>query len=195
MNWFLELDAMARVSLIVGAVSTVCLIVQVVLSLIGADTDGDLDVDIGDADGFADLQFFSVRTVLSFFCTFGWIGFTVMQTTGKAYIAAPVAVAAGAAVMLLVAFLLRAIGRLQSDGTRRTENAVGLTGTVYLTVPAARSGKGKVNLILQGSFAELDAVTDGDRELSYGAEVKVIGVLGDETLVVAGALADDGSEQ
>ena len=55
---------------------------------------------------------------------------------------------------------------------------------MYLTVPASRSGEGKVNVLLQGSYVEREAVTDEDTPLPTGAEVIVVGVSGQTTLVV-----------
>ena len=86
--------------------------------------------------------------------------------------------------MLLIAFLIRAAMRLQSDGTIDIRNALGQSGTVYLTVPANRSGRGKVNVTVQGTYSEFDAVTDSDTPLSTGCEVIVIGISSKDTLII-----------
>ena len=54
-----------------------------------------------------------------------------------------------------------------------------------MTVPAARAGKGKVNLLLADSYVEREAVTDETEPMPYGTEVIVVGIVGGNTLLVA----------
>ena len=74
--------------------------------------------------------------------------------------------------------------RLQYNGTLDVRNAVGLSGTVYLTIPPARSETGKVTLLLQERLTQIDAVTDCETPIKTGAEVVVVGVSGKTTLIV-----------
>ena len=53
-------------------------------------------------------------------------------------------------------------------------NAVGKTGEVYLTIPPSLSGTGKINVDLQGTLTELDAMTENDTPIKTGAKVKVV---------------------
>ena len=141
---------------------------------------------VGDHDptGSYGLRIFTFRTVISFFAVFGWVG-VVLDAAGLDHIISlSVAFVAGFAVMLLIAFLIRAAMRLQSDGTIDIRNALGQSGTVYLTVPANRSGRGKVNVTVQGTYSEFDAVTDSDTPLSTGCEVIVIGISSKDTLII-----------
>jgi membrane-bound ClpP family serine protease len=55
------------------------------------------------------------------------------------------------------------------------------TASVYLTIPASKSGKGKIQISVRGSMHELDAMTEGDK-IETGAPVKVVRVEG-STLV------------
>jgi hypothetical protein len=86
--------------------------------------------------------------------------------------------------MLLVAWAMRGLARLQASGTVNVRNAVGASGTVYLRIPGARSGRGKVTVEVQGRSMELPAVTDGDT-LETGTSVTVESVEGDDLLKVA----------
>ena len=61
---------------------------------------------------------------------------------------------------------------------------MGVSGTVYMRIPPSRSGKGKVNAIVQGKLCERDAVTDEETMINYGEEITVIGISGEETLIV-----------
>ena len=85
--------------------------------------------------------------------------------------------------MVLIAWLMRSMLKLQSSGNLEPKNAVGKAGVVYITIPGERSGSGKVNLLVQERFAEMDAVTDGE-PIPTGREVIVVGVTTLGTLIV-----------
>lgn len=95
-----------------------------------------------------------------------------------------VAIASGMAAVFGVHWLMKQIGRLSEDGTVRVERAIGHTATVYLLIPAARTGQGKVQIKLQNRLMDFAAVTSFDRPLKSGAIVKVVAVSG-STLEVA----------
>jgi hypothetical protein len=119
----------------------------------------------------------SFRTVVAAVALFG--------VSGKAALAAGVspvptlvlAVVSGIAAMYAVHGLMRGLKSLDTDRTVRIERAIGQPGTVYLSIPAHRSGSGKILLTLQKRLDELEAVTAGEC-LADGAKVRVIGVVG-----------------
>ena len=86
--------------------------------------------------------------------------------------------------MYLYALLMRAIYKLQNDGTLVKKNAVGKNGTVYLAIPPMRTGSGKVNVIVQGQYVELEAVTDENQRIPTGAPIDVVGITDEELLIV-----------
>jgi hypothetical protein len=73
----------------------------------------------------------------------------------------------------------------QTDGTISLTNAVGKSASVYMRVPSGRTNRGKVNITVQGSFIEADAVTDETADLIPGQMVTVIGMANPNTLLVA----------
>jgi len=91
---------------------------------------------------------------------------------------------AGTAALLLVAWTFRFAIRMQSSGNVDFKNAIGQTGTVYITVPAALSGRGKVTLTLQERFLELPAMTAAHKPLRPGQLVTVTDLVDDNTLLV-----------
>lgn len=216
MLWWETLSLASRVFMCVAVPTTVLLLIQTVLMLIGMDgdfhdgtdvghgdfvggPDADGTFDIGDAHdgvfesdvsvaadaaGFEALRIFTVRGIIAFFVVFGWVGYAMDRAAISLFITIPVAFAAGAAMMLVLALLLRAVMKLRSGGNIDNRNAVGTAGTVYLAVPPKRSGIGKVNVLLQGSYVERDAVTDETESIPTGAEVLIIGLSGQTTLVV-----------
>ena len=198
-QWFHELGLFGQICLCFATPATILLLVEIVLSIIGL-SDGGMDLPDGaddalpdlpdEGDGFssADLGGFhilTVRTVVSFFVAFGWMGVSLSSTALAPWAVMLISVSFGLLVMFLVALLMLGVYRLQSDGTADNRNALGSAGTVYLQIPPERSGRGKVNVMLQGAYVERDAVTDEDTPLPYGTEIVVVGVSGENTLVVA----------
>jgi len=187
---------------ILGGTILVC---QFVMTLVGLgdhhDIGGDHDIahDIGhdgaghehahegahahDSSWFVGiLTFRTIVAALTFFGLAGKFG-TASNFEPPATLA--MAAAAGVAAMFLVAWMMRALHRLRAEGTVRIDRAVGATGTVYLTVPANKSGAGKVTLTLQERTMEYEAVTSEQNELPTGTKVVAVAVLGPGTIEVA----------
>ncbi len=201
----------AQIFACVAVPSTLVLLVQTILLLLGIGNDSDgaadspaddvsnvgddlpgADTDLGegqvdspdDFDGFGDLRIFTIRGIIAFLVVFGWVGVLMDSSGAPLFATVPVAAVCGFAMMLALAFLFRAVLRLRSDGNTDNRNAIGTAGKVQLTVPPARRGEGKVHLMLQGAYVERDAVTDEEEPIPTGSEVVVIGVSGQTTLVV-----------
>ena len=145
----------------------------------GENADGD-HVPSG-AEG---LRLFSVRGIIAFAVVFGWMGAALDSAGLMPALTVIISAACGFAMMVLIALLFKAAMRLQSDGTLDIRNALGVSGTVYLTVPAKRAGAGKVTVTVQGTYCEYSAVTDSEQPIETGREVTVTGISGQSTLVV-----------
>lgn len=195
-EWWIALTALEKVFICVAIPSTLLLLIQVILTLIGmggeidtdADTDFDGDIDGDDLDNASDFgggfSLFSFRGVVAFFAVAGWMGYTLLKSDVPAVISVIIAVLSGFIMMAVIAILFYYLGKLQTSGTIDVRNAIGKSGTVYLTVPAKREGFGKVNVIFQGRYNEYEAVTDEEEPLKFGTEIVVIGISGLDTLVV-----------
>lgn len=142
-------------------------------------THGDHDVS-----GLEGLRILSVRGVIAFFVVFGWMGVVLEGANVLLPINLLVSFLCGILTMVLIALLMRWVLRLQSSGTVDLRNALGCGGRVYLTVPAKRSGQGKVNVTVQGQYREFDCVCDADEPIPTGSEVTVIGISSGDTLIV-----------
>ena len=64
------------------------------------------------------------------------------------------------------------------------ENAIGITGSVYLSIPPARSGLGKIHVQVQSRLVEYQAVTSHGEPLPTGARVLVVDVVDSDTVDV-----------
>src|SRR5690606_35093541 len=98
-------------------------------------------------------------------------------------------VLSGAVVVAIMIFLLRAMARLKQSGTMDISTAINKTATVYLFIPAARGGTGKVHVQIQGAMRELPAITDEKQDISTGSLVTIAGVVNESILLVHSANA------
>lgn len=195
--WWDSLSLVSQIFACVAIPATVVLLVQTVLMLVGIGLEADGgDISVGesidadgpefdvDLDGMDALRIFSIRGIIAFLVVFGWVGFVMDRAGVMLLITVPVAAVCGFLMMLVLALLMRTVMRLRNDGNLDTRNALGVSGRVYLTVPPARTGEGKVNVLLQGTYVERDAVTDEGEPIPTGCEIVVIGLSGQTTLVV-----------
>ena len=168
------------------------LLLQMVLGFLGlGDGDGDADGHDGGHDGghlgkeglAGGLNLLSIRAMSAGVTFFGVGGLAGMRTGFGLFAAFPFALIAGAVAAIAVAAAMRAMMRLEDDGTLQIQGAVGTSATVYLTVPGERSGVGKIHLTLQNRTVELQAVTS-QRTLPTGSLVLVIDVVGPDTVDV-----------
>ena len=207
-EWFQSLNPAGQVFACVAIPTTVVLLIQTILMLIGADSDADgfadeipvdslpdADVpdgifgpnevgDVVDNAGFDGLRIFTFRGIIAFLVTFGWVGVLMDHMGCDLWLTILVATLCGSVIMILMSILIRAVMRLRNDGNIDNRNAIGVSGKVHLFIPAQRRGEGKVHLMLQGSYVERDAVTDDEEAIPTGSEVVVIGLSGQTTLVV-----------
>ncbi len=68
------------------------------------------------------------------------------------------------------------------------ENAIGQTGEVYLRIPPNREGHGKLQVEIQGTLREMDAITDDEKELPTGSIAQVLEIVNNQILLVTQVL-------
>ena len=200
-EWWNSLDLALQIFYCIAIPATLVLLIQTFLMFIGigdgdADFDApdvdfnsdgipdDIDMDIDDVTGFESLHIFTITGIIAFFVIFGWVGVVMESANINLIISLVVAMICGFAMMVLIAYLFKMVMRLKSDGNTDNRNALGSAGKVYLTIPPARSGEGKINIMLQGTYVERNAVTDEDESIPTGCEIIVVGTSGQTSLVV-----------
>ncbi len=153
---------------------------------------GDVSADV-DASSLPDsdlthagsgIHLFTLQGLVAFFAVFGWSGLIMLEGNVQPVGAVALAIVFGFGAMVALAFLLRAMLKLQQAGNMDIKNAIGRSGTVYLTIPAKREQKGKVTIFIQDRVTELDAVTNNAEPIHTGVEVTVIGISNGNTLIV-----------
>ena len=190
-GWWSQLTSPEQIFWGISIVFSVLFLIQFVLSLVGLDFDTDTDFEIGvdtDTDsGFqldSDFTILSVRSIIAFFTFFGWTGVLVLNAGGGTWKAIGFASLSGLIAMFIVGYMMYVFSKLGESGTFNTQEAIYNTGEVYLSIPAAKNGYGKVHLKVRGSLKEMDAITEGNQPLPNGLSVRIIDVLDDNLLVV-----------
>lgn len=130
------------------------------------------------------LKLLTLRGAIAFLSIGGWMGIAAVSWGMPVPAVFILAFGAGFLALYFVAWTLRAALRLQQSGNVVPENAIGREGAVYLPIPAAKAGKGKVSVIVQERLCEFDAVTDAQRILKTGESIIVTGVKTEGELIV-----------
>ena len=95
-----------------------------------------------------------------------------------------VSVLVGIGLVAIVMLLFKWLSSMQASGNIDVrKSAAGCQGKVYLTIPGERAGAGKVQITIDNSVREYDAVTDSGT-LATGTSIKVLEVIDNHTLVV-----------
>ena len=177
MGAFIEsLNFFETVCFVIAAASTAIIIVQTILEFVGADVDGDFDTQ-----GF---HLITTRGVVAFFMVGGWVGLAASRAGISELLSVIFAIVCGGAALFAIAKLMQVMMKLHSDGSLNVNNALGQTGTVYIRIPGAEKGVGKVNVTVQERLCEFDAVTEGEDTIKTGELICVTAVRPNNLLVV-----------
>lgn len=185
--WWASLDIYMQILWIITLTASLIFVIQTILTFIGMDSDGGLDVPDGgmsaDTDaGTFPFQLFTFRNFINFFLGFGW---TAITLAGNAHpvLVVIVSILVGVSLVAAVMYIFYLMSRMEQSGNIETSSAVGCRGSVYLTIPGERQGEGKVQINIQGAVREFDAMTNGDT-LPNGCPIEVTQVLNENMLLV-----------
>ena len=195
-EWWSALSMTLRVLYCIAVPSTLLLLLQMLLTIVGGGHDGgvdisdtsgidmpdtmdfdiDADTDVPDTiDGgnpadFGNLRLLTLQTLVTFLAVFGWVSIICISSGMPNLGGIAIGTACGLAMMF-------------ENGVLNLKNAIGETATVYLTIPPKNAGSGKITMRLQGRFGEFDAVNAGQTALPTGAQVIVTDVENDMLVV------------
>lgn len=185
-EWWGAMSQFEQVYWIIAMVSGVFFLIVLVGTIAGAGADTDMDnVDVDvEADGGIGFQFLTFKNLVGFFTVFAWSGLACIHAGMTMTITLVVSLVCGLAMMFIMAWLFMFMARQAESGTLQIKNAVGSVGEVYLTIGKQRSSMGKIQIKVQGSLRELEAITDEEVDLTQGNMVKVLEVISGELLLV-----------
>lgn len=144
---------------------------MVLVSLFTGGGDGDVDVTDGDGGSF------SVRALVGFLLGFGWGGYMSVQSGVSVWGAVLIGLVLGVVMFFVVAGIIRFIYSLKSDGSHdfSRNTMVGMTGTVYVSIPPAGETGGQVQVSREGSqLITMPAVQEGDTVLPAQTAIEVV---------------------
>src|SRR5690606_4885127 len=165
MEFFTGLEPLLKAFWVIAYPSSTIFLIQAIMTFAGMDaTDGisaDFDSDLDHAD--APFQLFTLRNLINFLLGFSWTGISFYNIIDSTALLLFVSFIVGGIFVVAFFFIITQIQRLAENNSFRIENALNQIGTVYLTIPERKTGKGKVQVSIKGSFHELDAVTENEK--------------------------------
>ncbi len=182
-SWWDTLNVELRIFYGIGILSLFSLALQVVMALFSG-LGHDHEMTGHDADHSSGLGLFSIRGITAFFLGFGWTGVIALKAGWGLLGAIAAGIFVGFGLMVAIFFLLRTLLGLQSSGTLNYQNAVGLIGTAYTTIPADQKAGGQVEVLFQGRLTMAEALYRGQQPITPGTKVKIIDKMGHATLMV-----------
>jgi hypothetical protein len=184
MEFFQDMEPLLRSLWYMALPVSLVFIIQSAMTFMGADaTDGtSADFD-GNLDGDAPFQLFSFRNLVNFMLGFSWAGISFYGLIPNKVLLIAVALLIGIVFVAAFFLMMRQLHRLAEDNSFRIANTLHKTGSVYLSIPAHKSGKGKVQLSVNGAMHELDALTEQER-IETGAMVRVVRTEGTNLVIV-----------
>lgn len=190
-NVYQTLDSTMQFYWAVAVIASLVFAVQMALTFMGiGDADADFEFST-DADAMAGdtldtggaLQLFSVRNIINFLLGIGWGGVCWSSVTENHVLLAIASVITGCVFVVVFMYILRQMRRLETNGAFQIKSCVGQVCDVYLRIPGAREGQGKVQVSFGGSVQEIAAVTDGET-LPSGSKVRIVALVDDHTVAV-----------
>lgn len=189
-EWWNTLSLVMKILWGVTLASSLVFIIQSIMTFIGADADLDFDTDTSgtDLDSGAEpgtgIGLLTFRNLVNFCLGFGWTAVLLNEQIASIPLLLTIAMLVGIGLVALIMLMFKWISGMQQSGNIDVKKqAVGCTGRVYLTIPANREGEGKVQININNSVREYEAVTDGGK-LPTGVQIKVVEVISESTLLV-----------
>jgi hypothetical protein len=190
-NWWMAIPVFEKFFWFLAIPFTVLTVLQLIMTFIGmgdSDVDVDVDADIS-ADGhdhhFGDsLKFFTVKNFIIFLTAFGWMGIACTRSGFPNWLTLFLALLSGIITIVVVAWVFYMLYKLGESGTFTLRDAIGHNGTVYLTIPSQKKGKGQIQLSVKGALREVDAVTYEEDDLKTGTNITVVELYDPNTVTV-----------
>ena len=188
-EWWTSLDLFMKILWCIAIASSLIFIIETVLTFIGADVEMDMDTDFDIADGGFEgdpsMNLYTFRNLVNFLLGMSWTAILLNEQMKSKALLMLIAFAVGAAIVFAVMMMFKGLSKMQQSGNINVfESAVGCSGKVYLTIPGERKGSGKVQININNSVREYDALTDSEDDLKTGTSIKVTEVLDASTLLV-----------
>ena len=186
-EWWTSLDLFMKILWCIAIASSLIFIVETILTFIGADVEMDTDIDVADGgfEGDPSMNLYTFRNLVNFLLGMSWTAIILNDQIVSKALLMLIAFAVGTLLVAAVMYMFKWLSKMQQSGNINIfQSAAGCNGKVYLTIPAERKGTGKVQISINESIREYDALTDSETELKTGTAIKVVEVIDSSTLLV-----------
>ena len=191
-TWWAGLSLIMKILWGVTLAASLAFIIQSIMTFVGADADSNFDVDVDTSMDGADLSnieggsnLYTFRNFVNFILGFGWSAILLQDSISSVPVLVVVSILIGIALVAIVMYLFKWLSGMQQSGNINLEKAApGCEGKVYLTIPAARSGEGKVQITINGAVREYNAITEEEVPLKTGTPIRVVDAVNANTLLV-----------
>lgn len=185
MEFFDAMEPLLRTFWYIALPATLIFLIQTVMTFMGMDAhdgaDADFNSDLSGTD--TPFQLFSLRNLINFLLGLGWGGICFWGVIENKVVLTAVALLVGIIFVAMFFAAIKQIQKLAEDNSFKITDTLNKTCSVYLSIPAAKGGKGKIQISVKGSNHELNAMTEGDK-IETGATVKVVRVEGSDLVFV-----------
>ncbi len=188
-EWWSSLSLELKVFYGIGLVGLMVVVLQMLMTLIGFDTDGlesGFDVDIGEGQPTdSGIGLFSSQTLAAFFLAFGWMGVVLIKGGNSVFVSTLVAAVFGFCSMLAMLYMLRKLLKLQSSGNLDYSSVIGEEATVYVTLPGKNEdGGGQIQIMIQGRLTVASARKVDEGAVKPGERVRIVGINSPSSFIV-----------
>jgi len=185
MDFFSNLDPLLKSFWFIAIPTSIIFLIQTIMTITGTDaTDGisaDFDSNLEHTD--APFQLFSFRNLTNFLLGFSWTGISFFALIQNRFMLISLSLIVGAGFVAGFFLIIKQIQKLAEDNSFKIDSTINQIGSVYLTIPEKKSGKGKVQVSVKGSFHELDAITENEK-IESSAMVRIVKIESNNLVVV-----------
>ncbi|ABG59517.1 conserved hypothetical protein [Cytophaga hutchinsonii ATCC 33406] len=180
-----NLDPLLRIFWYIAIPTSLIFIIQTIMTFFGSDATDGLDADFdGDLEsGDSTFQLFSFRNLINFLLGFSWTGISFYNSINPMLLIF-LSIAIGSLFVYMFFAIIRELQKLAEDNSFDYVETINKSADVYLTIPANKTGKGKILVSIRGSMRELDAMTENENRIPSGAVVKIVRILNENILLV-----------
>jgi membrane protein implicated in regulation of membrane protease activity len=165
MTFFENLEPLLRAFWYIALPVSLFFLLQTIMTFIGfggAEVETDVEIESNDVTD-APFELFTLRNLINFLLGFSWSGISFYQTISNKTILILISTVIGIVFVGLFFIIIKQMMKLNENNSFSLDKALNKTATVYLSIPEKKSGKGKIQISINGSFHELEAITENDR--------------------------------
>ncbi len=185
--WWATLTVIQQVAWGIALTTSLIFIIQMIMTFIGMDSNTDFSMDMGDPSSAemasTPFQLFTFRNFINFFLGLSWSYIVFYELIDNGFWLILISSLVGLFLVAGVMLIFYGMSKMSESGNIQPQQTIGLTAHVYIPIPAHKEGIGKIQLSVQNSVREYDAMTEGE-SLKTGNIVKIKEIVEGSVLLV-----------